>query len=92
VADAVAFLLWNLAARSPGRLARDLAGGLRAPGVVARGLVRFAAGLLLLGCGAVLLVPISIETHTFVVLETWTLVTGLLVEGLIGWTRAAPER
>jgi hypothetical protein len=92
VADALAFLLWNLAARSPARLARDLAGGLRAPSVALRGFARFVAGLLLLASGAVLLIPISIETHTFVVLETWTLVTALLVEGLIGWSRPARER
>jgi hypothetical protein len=92
VADAVAFLLWDLAARTPARLARDLATGLRGPAVALRGLARFIAGSLLLACGALVLVPISIETHTFLVLETWTLVTGLLVEALIGGSRAARER
>jgi hypothetical protein len=60
VVNAGAFLLWNLASRSPTRLARDLA------------------------AGASLLFPLAIQTRTFMVLETWTLLTGLLVEQLIG--------
>jgi hypothetical protein len=84
VLDAGAFILWNLTARSPARLARDLAGGIARPAAALRGLARFAAGLLLLAAAAALLLPASIQVRTFTVLETWTLLAGLLVEALIG--------
>ncbi|HEY5341171.1 MAG TPA: hypothetical protein VIK27_09115 [Candidatus Aquilonibacter sp.] len=76
--------MWNLASRSPARLARDLAAGLTRPAVAMRAGARFAGGLLLLAAGASLLFPLAIQTRTFMVLETWTLLTGLLVEQLIG--------
>jgi hypothetical protein len=84
VLDAGAFLLWNLTARSPARLARDLAGGLSRPMNALRGLARFAIGLVLLVAAAALLLPTAIQVRTFAVLETWTLLAGLLVEALIG--------
>jgi hypothetical protein len=70
------------------RLVQDLANGVRRPLVLLRGLLRFATGVLLLAAGAVLLVPLSIGTRTFTVLETWTVLTGLLVEQLLGAGRA----
>jgi hypothetical protein len=63
---------------------RDLAAGARRPAVAVRGLTRFTAGLLMLVAAAVLLVPLAIQIRTFTVLETWTVLTGLLVEQLIG--------
>jgi hypothetical protein len=83
-ADAAAFRLWNLASRSPARLLRDLVGGLSQPAAFAHGAARFAAGLALLTATAVLVFPVAIEGRTFMVLETWTLLTGLFVDGLIG--------
>ena len=65
-------------------MARDVAAGAGRPAVALRGLARFTGGLLLLLTGAVLLVPLSIQVRTFTVLETWTVLTALLVEGLIG--------
>jgi len=35
----------------------------------------------------VLLLPLAIQTRTFTILETWTAVTGLLVEQLLGWDK-----
>jgi hypothetical protein len=87
LADACAFLVWNLASRSPAALARDLTSGLTRPAVAANGAARFAGGLFLLAAGAVLLFPLTLETRTFAVLETWTVLTGLLVEQLIGSDR-----
>jgi len=49
-----------------------------------RGVARFTGGLLLLAAGAAILLPLTIQTQTFAVLETWTVLTGLLVEQLIG--------
>ncbi len=84
VADAAAFFLWNLAARSPRQVAHDVAAGLSRPAVAVRGVARFTAGLFLLAAGAVLLLPLAIQTRTFTILETWTVLTGLLVEQLVG--------
>jgi hypothetical protein len=89
VLDAAAFVLWNLTVRSPARLLSDLATGLRSPAVLLRGLARFVTGLLLLAAAAVVLYRVALETHTFVVLETWTLVTALLVEALVAAGRGA---
>jgi hypothetical protein len=76
--------LWNLASRSPVRLARDVAAGVTQPAVAARAVARFLGGVFLLTAGAVVLLPLAIQTRTFAVLETWTVLTGLLVEQLIG--------
>jgi hypothetical protein len=84
IVDAGAFFFWNLASRSPQNLARDLAAGAKKPAVALRGLARFTGGLLLLLAGAILVLPLAIQVHTFTVLEIWTVLTGLLVEQLIG--------
>lgn len=85
VVDACAFSLWKLGARSPARLARDIAAGTRhGLGVALRGVARFIAGMLLLLAGAVLLLPLALGAHTFTVLETWTVLTGLLVDQVLG--------
>ena len=89
VVDAAAFSLWNLASRSPFRLARDVAAGTTQPLVALRSVARFFAGLILLIAGAVLLLPLTIQTRTFTILETWTAVTGLLVEQLLGYSNKA---
>ena len=89
VVDAAAFSLWNLASRSPFRLARDVAAGTTRPLVALRSVARFIAGLMLLVAGAVLLLPLAIQTRTFTILETWTAVTGLLVEQLLGYSNKA---
>ncbi len=83
-ADAVAFRLWNLAGRSPARLLRDLAGGISVPATLLRGAARGALGLALLTAAAVVVLPVALEGRTFTALETWTLLTGLFVDGLIG--------
>jgi hypothetical protein len=84
VVDLGAFVVWGLAARSPARLVQDLAGSFRRPLVLLRGLLRFATGVLLLAAGAILLLPLAFGTQTFSVLETWTVLTALLVEQLLG--------
>ncbi len=69
-------------------MARDIAAGARhGTAVVLRGIARFVAGMLLLLAGAVLLLPLAIGPHTFTVLETWTVLTGLLVNQLLGYRR-----
>jgi hypothetical protein len=86
VVDAAAFSLWNLASRSPFRLVRDVVAGTTQPLVALRSVARFIAGLVLLIAGAVLLLPLAIQTRTFTILETWMALTGLLVEQLVGYS------
>jgi hypothetical protein len=89
VADTGAFLAWNLTSRSPVRLARDLGNGLSRPATALRAVIRFATGIVLLAAGAALILPLTIQIRTFTVLETWTVLTGLLVEQLVGGTLRA---
>jgi hypothetical protein len=84
IVDLGAFSVWGLASRPPARLARDVATSVRRPLILLRGLLRFAAGVLLIAAGALLLLPLAIGTRTFTVLETWTVLTALLVEQLFG--------
>jgi hypothetical protein len=84
-------MLWNLASRSPARLARDLSGGLFRPVTALSGIARGAGGLFLLAAGALLLFPLALGSRTYLILETWTLLTGLLVEQLIGPDLRAPR-
>jgi hypothetical protein len=91
VVDACAFLLWNLASRSPARLARDLTGGISRPASALSGVARGAGGLFLLAAGATLLLPLALASRTYLILETWTLLTGLLVEQMIGPDLQAPR-
>lgn len=65
-------------------MARDVAAGVARPAVLVGGILRFVAGLLLLATGAALVLPLTVEVRTFTVLETLTVLTGLLVEQLIG--------
>lgn len=92
VIDACAFALWNLASRSPAQLARDIAGGIRRPRSIAAGFGRVLGGLALLGAGAVLLLPLVLGSQTYAILETWAVLTGLLVEQVIGTSLRSPER
>lgn len=93
VVDTCAFMLWNLASRSPARLARDVADGLKRAPSAASGIARAIGGLLLLAAGSALLVPLAIGYKTYIILEIWAVLTGLLVEQLIGADlRARRER
>jgi hypothetical protein len=77
-------MLWNLASRSPAQLARDVTGGISRPVIAIRAIARFTGGLLFLALGAALVLPLTLQVRTFTVLETLTVLTGLLVEQLIG--------
>ncbi len=77
-------MIWNLAARSPARLARDILAGMRRPGTFVRGLISFVVGLTLLVGSVSLLVPLMLPHQTLLVMITWTVLTGLLVEQIVG--------
>jgi hypothetical protein len=92
VLDAFAFLVWDLATRSPKRLLGDVLAGLRHLSTAVRGLARFLTGACVLIAAASLLLALATNGRTFLVLETWTLVTGLLIEQLVGGEIAAGLR
>ena len=77
-------MVWNLASRSPAQLVRDIGTGVRRPGSAAAGITRAIAGILLLAAGAVVLLPLVLGSRTYLILETWAVLTGLLVEQLVG--------
>ncbi len=49
-----------------------------------RGLLSFGVGLLLLSGSVSILLPLLLPEHALVVLVTWTMLTGLLVEQIVG--------
>ncbi len=82
--DTLAFAIWNLGGRSPQRLLRDCTNALARPRVLARGLTSFAVGLVLLLGSLTLLRPLLLPLDAFRVLVIWTVLTGLLVENVVG--------
>ena len=83
-ADAFAFVLWNLTARSPVRLARDIGTGLRRAPVLFYGMFHFVVGGLLLIGGGALLVPLVATGRDFLIVETIALIAALAVDQLVG--------
>jgi hypothetical protein len=89
-ADAFAFVLWNLTARTPLQVARDIATALGrlasggAPGAALYGTFHLVVGLMLLSGGALLILPLVGRARDFVVLETLALIAALAVDQLVG--------
>jgi hypothetical protein len=79
---AMAFILWNIGTRPPAQLIRDI-------GKFAwRGLWHFVLGFVILIAGAALMLSVTLVDvqHEFAVLELIAVVSGLLVETLLGST------
>jgi hypothetical protein len=66
--------------------------GLAHPATALAGISRAVAGIVLLALGAVLVFPVATGSRTYLILETWTVLTGLLVEQLIGPDLRAQRR
>ncbi|HEY1727113.1 MAG TPA: hypothetical protein VGG22_01885 [Candidatus Baltobacteraceae bacterium] len=78
----MAFILWNIGTRPPAQLIRDI-------GKFAwRGLWHFVLGFVILIAGAALMLSVTLVDvqHEFAVLELIAVVSGLLVETLLGST------
>jgi hypothetical protein len=84
VLDALAFILWDVGTRPPLRLASDVAAGVRVPGVLAIGVLRFVVGAALLLMAADVARPGIPSLQAFTLLETGMLIAALLVETFIG--------
>ena len=84
VFDALAFTIWDVGTRPPLRLVRDVTSGVRAPRVLARGVLRFLIGFGLLFLAAVVARPAMPTMRAFTLIETGMIVAALLVEQLVG--------
>jgi hypothetical protein len=84
VLDALAFVIWDVGTRPPLQLVRDIARGVRRPASLARGVLRFATGCVLLYLAAVVARPGMPTLRAFTLIETGMLIAALLVENLIG--------
>lgn len=84
VLDLAAFVVWMLAMRGPARLLAEIGAAIREPRALLHGLATFAAGLALLVAAGTLLVPVAPTSRAFFVLETWTVLTALLADQLVG--------
>ena len=82
--DAFAFVLWNLTARSPVQLARDIGAALRRIPTLLSGVFHFIVGGLLLIGGGALLIPLATTSRDFLILETIALIAALAVDQLVG--------
>jgi len=70
---------------------RDIVGSLRRPATLLRGVVSFAVGLLLLVGAVSLLLPLLLPEHALAVLAIWTMLTGLLVNQIVGLDLRGPR-
>ena len=82
--NATALIIWDVGTRSPVRLVADIRAGARVSAVALRGTIRFAAGLAALAGGVVIVGALVARQLDFTVLESWALVTALLIEQLVG--------
>ena len=69
---------------------RDIVSAARQPRTLARGVVGFAVGLLLLAGSVSVLLPLLLPEHALVALATWAAVTGLLVHYVAATHRQRP--
>ncbi len=84
VLDATALVIWDVGTRSPVRLVSEVRAGLRQPVTVLRGFVRLITGVLALVVAAVVSASVATRAFDFTVIECWALVTGLVLEQLVG--------
>ena len=83
--DGLAFVLWNLAARSPARVFEDMRAAVRDGRDVFAGVVRTIAGLIFFAAAALLLVPaLPDPPHDFAAFELGTLLVALALDFTIG--------
>jgi hypothetical protein len=78
----MAFIIWDIGTRSPTQLLKDLGK------VTWRGLWHFALGFVILIAGAAMMLSLTLVDvrHEFAILEAIAVVSGLLVETLLGTT------
>jgi len=82
--NALAFIAWDLAGRSPLQVARDVAAGFARPSTFIRGVTRIAIGIVALASSLILVLPMMLRTHQPTAIELWPLLAGLAVEAIVG--------
>ncbi|MBV8530369.1 MAG: hypothetical protein JO104_03555 [Candidatus Eremiobacteraeota bacterium] len=83
---ALAFIVWDVGSRPPGKLIADLGAGFKSPRMLVKGVWRLAVGWLVLLIGALLILSVTVDQirTEFSVLESGAIVAGLLIEALVG--------
>ena len=82
--DALAFVVWDAGTRGPVRLVGDIVRGFSSLRTFAAGFARFGTGIVAISIGALAIVPVIAQTREPGVVEGLTLITGLIVELLVG--------
>lgn len=77
-------MVWDVGTRGPTQLTRDVANGVRRLRTFAGGFARFFTGIVAVAIGALAILPIVARTREPGVVEGLTLITGLVVEILVG--------
>jgi len=79
---AMAFIIWNVGTRPPAQFLKDVTKSSW------RGLWHFTLGLVILIAGAALMLSVALVDvqHEFAILELIAVISGLLVETLLGTT------
>jgi hypothetical protein len=82
--DTAALIIWDIGSRSPLRLFADVRAGLRERRAIVRGMLRVVAGVLALMAAVAVSAPVATRAVDFTIIETWALVTALIVEQIVG--------
>ena len=82
--DIAALVIWNIGTRSPVRVFLDVRAGLQHRSNVMRGCVRFITGALAVALAVSVSAPITGDGRSAGIIDSWELVTALIVEQLIG--------
>jgi hypothetical protein len=83
--ETLALIVWNIGTRPPDRLLRDVQGAWRNPGALARGVVAFVAGSVLIAAAAVLILPaLPDPVDEFAPVEIIMFLAAIVAEHLIG--------
>ena len=90
--DIAALVIWNVGTRSPVRMFADLRTALRQRSNVSRGWIRFFSGALAVALAVSVSAPIAIDVRSVGIIDSWELVTALIVEQLIGPDLRAEQR
>jgi hypothetical protein len=84
VLDTAALVIWDIGTRSPARLLAEVRAGVRKRSALLRGALRLVTGVLALLVAAAVSAPVATRAFDFTVIECWALVTGLVLEQLVG--------
>lgn len=77
-------MVWDVGTRGPLRVLRDIGAGFTSLRTLTTGFVRLLVGVVAIAIAGVVLLPVFLRSSQPTIVESLTLVTGLIVESLIG--------